>query len=49
MPKTGDKAAVAGHYSSDCCGWSVEMKQAGNEFPPCPGCHKPATYTYTGL
>jgi hypothetical protein len=48
MPKTGEKAPLAGHYSSDCCNGSVEMKAAGNEFPPCSGCQKPATYTYVG-
>ena len=45
MPKTGDKATATGEYNSDCCGWKVDMKAVGNEFPPCPGCHKAATYT----
>jgi hypothetical protein len=46
MPNTGDKATATGKYASDCGPqWTITIHAVGNEFPPCPHCHKPVHYT----
>lgn len=49
MPRTGNKATQVGRYASDCGPqWTVDMHRVGNEFPPCPHCHRAVNYTYVG-
>jgi hypothetical protein len=45
MPRTGDKCTSIGKYKSDCGHWTVDMKKVGDEFPPCPHCHRAVNYT----
>ena len=46
MPETGDKATATGKYASDCGSqWTITIHAVGDEFPPCPHCHKSVHYT----
>ena len=46
MPNTGDKATATGKYASDCGPqWTITIHAVGDEFPPCPHCHKSVHYT----
>lgn len=46
MPNTGDKATETVTYASDCGSqWTITIHAVGNEFPPCPHCHKSVHYT----
>ena len=49
MPKTGDRCRRVGTYISACGPqWSVQVSHIGDEFPPCPHCHKAVKYRYVG-
>jgi hypothetical protein len=37
-----------GTYQSACGHWTVHMKNIGDEFPPCPNCHRAISYTKIG-
>jgi hypothetical protein len=36
---------VPATYRSACAHWTVQMKNLGDEFPPCPNCRRAISHT----
>jgi hypothetical protein len=46
---TGDRCVTTGNYASDCgAQWTVSLN-IGDNFPPCPHCHRAVRYRFVGL
>jgi hypothetical protein len=46
MPLSGEHCIEPGIYISQCgAEWTVHLLKPGDEFPPCPHCHRNVHYT----